>query len=71
MRNVKKYVLMLLSILFIFCLAGCSSTAQNTPSSTTSPQQTETSQPPANDTTPQNDNTTTVSPGIPTVYRRT
>jgi len=66
MRNVKKYVLMLLGILFIFCLVGCSSTAQNTPSSTTSPQQAETNQPETN-TTLQNDNTTTVRPDIPTV----
>ena len=67
MRDMKKYVLMLLGILFIFCLAGCSNTAHNTPSSTTSPQQTETNQPATNDTTPQNDSTTTVSPDIPTV----
>ncbi|HEY5555832.1 hypothetical protein [Acetobacterium sp.] len=66
MRDMKKYVLMLLGILFIFCLAGCSSTAQNSPSSI-SPQQTETNQPATNDTTPQDDNTTTVSPDISTV----
>ena len=66
MRNIKKYLSILVGLIFIFSLIGCSSTAQNSPSST-SPQQTETNQPATNDTTPQNDSTTTVSPDIPTV----
>ena len=66
MRNIKKYLSILVGLIFIFSLIGCSGTAQNNPSSTSS-QQTETNQPATNDTTPQNDNTTTVSPDIPTV----
>ncbi|MGV8905920.1 MAG: ComEC/Rec2 family competence protein [Acetobacterium sp.] len=66
MRNIKKYLGILVGVIFIFSLIGCSSTAQNT-TTTNGSQQTETNQPATNDTTPQNDNTTTVSPGIPAV----
>lgn len=66
MKSVTKYLIIILGLMFIFSLTGCSSTAQDNPSST-SPKQTETNQPATNDTTPQNVNTSAVSPDIPTV----